>query len=88
MTLAEFLDALNDKFITSYHFELVAGRKFTKVLQSPKLGTGRSVYAFVDADGNVYKAASYKAPAKGVRANLATLNMDNVDAYGSWLYAR
>jgi len=83
MTFAEFIAALNAKFPDS-SFAVDAGRKYNRVVQ---MSTGqRSSYAFVDNEGNVYKSASWKSPAKGVRANLATLDMANVDAYGSWLY--
>jgi len=37
------------------------GRKYFKLIQD------RSVFCFIDKDGNVYKPASWKAPAKGVR---------------------
>ena len=86
MTLAEFIAALNAKFAGRYAFEIMPGRKFTRVVQ---VAYGqRSSYAFVDGEGNVYKSAGWKAPAKGVRANLATLDMARVDEYGSWLYIR
>jgi hypothetical protein len=85
MTLQEFVDALNAKFKTdNYVFEVQQGPKYARVVCT-KWGQN-SVYCFVDADGNVLKAASWKAPAKGIRANLATLDMSYVDAYGSWLY--
>jgi hypothetical protein len=49
----------------------------------------RSVYCFIRlADGAVLKAASWKTPAKGVRAWLAEVLKapDRVDPYGGWLY--
>ena len=86
MTFAEFIAALNAKFAGRYSFDVMPGVKYNRVVQ---MSTGqRSSYAFVDNDGNVYKSAGWKAPAKGVRANLATLDMANVDEYGSWLYRR
>lgn len=94
MALTEFIAALNAKFSNvdpksamAYTFEVEAGRKFNRVVQTPRMG-GRSVFCFVDNDGNVYKPAGWKAPAKGIRATLATLDMSRVDAYGSWLYRR
>ena len=51
-------------------FTVGEGRKYFKVIMSTS--GSKSVHAFVDRDGNVYKAASYKAPAKGVRYNLLT----------------
>jgi hypothetical protein len=40
------------------------GKKYAKVQ------TNGSVYAFIDADGNIYKPASWSAPAKHVRGNI------------------
>jgi hypothetical protein len=43
------------------------GKKYIKVIAN----TGqKSVHAFIDADLNVYKPASWALPAKGVRYNL------------------
>jgi hypothetical protein len=88
MTPTEFIAALNQKFNpVSYQFELdKPGPKFTRVIRSS--GSSRSVFCFIDAAGNIYKAASWKAPAKGVRSTLATVNVDLVDQYGGWLYYR
>ena len=50
---------------------------------------GRSCWMFVDKNtGEVYKPASYKAPAKGVRYLITQLadNPHICDAYGSFLY--
>ena len=49
-------------------FSIEEGRKYLKVIMVA--AGSKSVHAFVDRDGNVYKAASYKAPAKGIRYNL------------------
>jgi hypothetical protein len=54
----------------------------------------RSVHAFVDKQtGQVYKSASWKAPAKGVRFDLRIIEqrkwlMRHADWAGSYLYAR
>lgn len=88
MTHQEFIDALNAKFIGEYTFSLMPGKKYARVVSHPVMGSGASAYCFLDAEGNVYKCGSWKAPAKGVRANLKTLDMEKVDAYGSWLYLR
>jgi len=88
-TAQEFVDALNAKFGPQGYstFEVVeGGRKFTKIAAIH--GGQRSVYCFLDADGNVYKAEGWKKPARGIRANLATLDMSRVDWSGGWLYVR
>ena len=77
--------------------EYEVGRKYIKVwsyLVSECFGLnekvrGRSVWMFVDKNsGEVYKPASYKAPAKGVRYLITQLadNPHICDAYGSFLY--
>lgn len=88
-TAQEFVDALNAKFKAEGYstFEVAeGGRKFTKIVATH--GGQRSVYCFLDADGNVYKAEGWKKPARGIRSTLATLDMSRVDKFGSWLYAR
>lgn len=55
-----FCDAMKEQnFYTA-----TQGRKYTKILSRG------SVVAFIDNDLNVYKPASWKAPAKHVRGNL------------------
>ena len=49
-----------------YKFEIQTGRKYHKIVSE-----GAGVHAFVDKNtGEVYKPASYKAPAKHVRYDL------------------
>lgn len=87
MTLEQFTKALNDKFgAQGYFFSVDAGLKYNRVVVTNM--SNRSCYCFVDNKGNVYKAASWKAPAKGVRATLVTLDMNKVDVYTTWLYLR
>lgn len=46
------------------------GRRYAKVVRTGA-GRGESVYFFVDlTNGDLLKAATYKAPAKGARASL------------------
>lgn len=53
-----------------YDFVIEPGRKFLKIVM---VNNQRSVHAFVDKNnGDLYKAASWRAPAKGVRYNLVT----------------
>ena len=78
-------------------FRVEIGRKYLKVIQrDERNGEYRdgSVHAFVErSTGNVYKAASWKAPAKHVRYNLLDDNSRNVmfvnlDWAGGYLYMR
>jgi len=73
--------------------EYEVGRKYIKVWSYLMGGgrrlNGRSCFMFVDKNsGEVYKPASYKAPAKGVRYLITQLadNPHICDAYGSFLY--
>jgi len=77
----------------NYSYALISGRKYHKVMQCVD-GQTESVHAFIDKKtGEVYKAASYKAPAKGVRFNLCIISdrewlLENADWSGSYLYVR
>jgi hypothetical protein len=77
----------------NYSYALISGRKYHKVMQCVD-GQTQSVHAFIDKKtGEVYKAASYKAPAKGVRFNLLIIKerefvLENCDWAGSYLYVR
>ncbi len=70
-------------------------KKYIKVFDSTVYDgvqrDGRSVFMFIDKEtGAVYKAASFKAPAKGIRFYLESLvdSPEVVDPYGSFLYRR
>jgi len=75
----------------NYSYALVSGRKYHKVMQCIN-GETESVHAFIDRkSGEVYKAASVKAPAKGVRFNLLIISQRNwlfehADWAGGYLY--
>jgi len=75
----------------NYSYALISGRKYHKVMQCVD-GQTESVHAFIDKKtGEVYKAASYKAPAKGVRFNLLIIQerefvLENCDWAGGYLY--
>ncbi len=77
----------------NYSYALVSGRKYHKVMQCIN-GEIESVHAFIDRkSGEVYKAASHKAPAKGVRFNLLIIKerewlLKNADWAGGYLYKR
>ena len=72
-----------------YKFEIQTGRKYHKI--NVKNG---GVHAFVNKEtGEVFKPASYKAPAKHVRYDLRIINdrercFSNADWAGGYLYLR
>ena len=85
-----FLDHLNSrcKFNNStFRFTFKPGKKYTKIID-----TKGSVHCFIDnITGDIFKPASYSAPAKGIRYNLEKdydLLINNADIYGSYLYCR
>lgn len=104
----EFVDYLNARIArTGYnerqvlgnkvHFSLMQGPKFARIVSDG--GSQRSSYAFVDAEGNIYKSAGWKAPAKGVRAIVNDVLRNEIAFFNSpkgfdaaaystiWLYA-
>ena len=76
-----------------YKFYIESGRKYHKIVMETE-SQSRSVHCFVDKKtGEVYKAASFKAPAKGVRYNLLIIKeredvLENCDWAGGYLYMR
>ena len=91
----EKVNAIESCRNTYTNFELEVGRKYIKVwsylISDGERLRGRSCYMFVEkSDGAVYKPASHKAPAKGIRFSLEGLveNPDICDPYGSFLYRR
>ena len=77
---------------SDYDFFIEEGRKYLKVVMDAR--GSKSVHAFVDKKtGEVYKAASFKSPAKGVRFDLRLIEqrewvLENCDWAGGYLYAR
>jgi hypothetical protein len=75
-----------------YDFIIESGHKYHKIIMND--GTQRSVHAFVDRKtGEVYKSASWKSPAKGVRYDLRIIEqrewlLENADWASSYLYAK
>ena len=67
------------------------GRKYHKIFMT-KNGKQDSIHAFIDkTTGEVYKPASIKSPAKGVRFNLLIIQerefvLDNCEWSGGYLY--
>lgn len=92
-------DALVDNFKQShpnsdpYTFSIESGRKYHKIVMETE-SQSRSVHAFVDKKtGEVYKAASFKAPAKHVRFNLLLIKdrewlLEHADWAGGYLYKK
>ena len=78
--------------ICDYDFYPETGRKYHKIIMNAN--GSRSVHAFVDKKtGQVYKSASWKSPAKGVRYDLRIIEqrewlLQHADWAGSYLYAR
>jgi hypothetical protein len=78
-----------------YKFYIESGRKYHKIIMEvPNHNRlpSRSVHAFVDKKtGEVYKPASFKAPAKHVRFNLLMIEsrekcLERADWAGGYLY--
>ena len=79
---------------SNYSYELdSSGRKYHKIFMCID-GRRESIHAFIDKKtGSVYKPASLKAPAKGVRYDLRIIEQrewlfENADWAGFYLYAR
>ena len=100
-----YLADAGDSFSTNYHqscidalkngecdydFFIEEGRKYLKIVMNAQ--GSKSVHAFVDKKtGEVYKSASFKAPAKGVRFDLRLIEQrewlyEHADWAGSYLY--
>ncbi len=80
-----------------YKFVIEEGRKYYKIVMivpNHNRPPSESVHAFVDKKtGDVYKAASFKAPAKHVRFNLCIISdrewlLEHADWAGGYLYMK
>ena len=91
--LLEDFKRANNRKTDDYKFYIESGRKYHKLIMETGAGS-RSVHAFVDKKtGDVYKPASFKAPAKHVRFNLCIISdrewlLENADWAGGYLYMR
>ena len=89
----QFCDALRDAAPAGYDYIFESGRKYHKIIMVD-CGGSRSVHAFVDKKtGEVYKSASWKAPAKGVRYDLRLIRdreylFAHADWAGAYLYMK
>ena len=102
----EQLDAIENGTANLMKFKVYTGKRYYKIVQqefetwekSKYYGQYRdgSVHCFVDKEtGDVFKAASWSAPAKHIRFTFQNvdhlkflLNPDNVDWAGGYLYIR
>ena len=77
----------------SIDYQVETGKKYHKLILVDS-SANRSVHAFIDKQtGEIYKSASWKAPAKGVRYDLRLIAdreylLQNADWSGGYLYAR
>lgn len=83
--LDKWIDDLNANG-AKYHqtFSYTEGGKYIRVSYTFGGRYDTAVFAFVDADGNIYKPAGWKTPAKGVRARIdQNPPMDEKDLYSA-----
>lgn len=87
--IQQIIAAMKVKFAVSYpnlpipEFKMIIGKKYIK------LCTNGSVHAFIDFEGNMYKPASWNAPAKGIRFNVVNdlAKLTQIATYsGGYLY--
>lgn len=57
------------------------GKRYAKIVVNGE--HQRTVYCFIDKNGDILKSASWKAPAKGVRGNIYVPFGDAIDLYGA-----
>ena len=84
--------ALLKSGVCDYEFYPETGKKYHKIIMSAN--GSRSVHAFVDKKtGQMYKSASWKSPAKGVRYDLRIIEqrewlLQHADWAGGYLYRK
>lgn len=77
-----------------YEYSFTLGRKYAKIIMKTPGSSSGSAHAFVDLQtGEIYKAASWSSPAKGIRYNLLDEKSrqevyQRADWSGGWTYAR
>ena len=60
------------------------GKRYVRIIKTDRDGPQRSVYCFIDQNGDILKAASWQAPAKGVRGSvLAETPLSAVTEHGA-----
>jgi hypothetical protein len=91
--LLEDFKRANNRKTDDYKFYIESGRKYHKLIMETG-GGSRSVHAFIDKKtGEVYKPASFKAPAKHVRFRLLEIAsreecFEKADWSGAYLYIK
>jgi hypothetical protein len=89
----QLCDALRHAAPDGYDYTFESGKKYHKVIMIDSSGA-RSVHCFVDKKtGEVYKSASWKQPAKGVRYDLRLIRdreylFQHADWAGAYLYMK
>ena len=61
------------------------GKKYVRIVRTSDGGSGqRSVFCFIEKpSGDIYKSATWKAPAKHVRGNIFVSLTDGINVYGA-----
>lgn len=77
----EFLEKFNKIYrVVGYE----RGIKFIRIVVTHPEGGQRSVYCFLDYQGNIYKAASWRSPAKHIRGSIFEDHFSIGRALGSY----
>lgn len=84
--IENFVAQLNNKWPKQFdYFDYEEGKKYWKIILKGKdQRMGCSSYAFIDkTTGDLYKSASWKAPAKHIRGNINdSTGIDACNEYG------
>lgn len=86
-TIEEFIKELNEKFPPNDFregYSHTTGKRFWKIVWTRNKGKNKTAYAFVDkSNGDLYKAATWAAPANYVRGNINDESgLDACEEYG------
>jgi len=98
--IRDFAVALEDylnkgkSYLLPQKVEIITGKKYAKIAVGYVGSEGRSVYCFIDLrNGDILKAAGWKAPAKGKRGSIYNDGFDigddkPCDRFGGGMYKR
>ena len=92
--LEENFDYNFPKYAGSRQYTVTTGRKYHKIIDNRGGSGDVAVHCFIDKNtGEVYKAASFTAPAKGVRYDLRLIEdrewlYSHADWCGRYLYSK